>query len=235
MEGFWNLTLHVGLGFVTLILIVRIIGNKQLGQMNVFTYISGIVIGSMIADTILHPDLAISRTMMGVSLWTIFLHVFEWISLKSIRAREILDGQPTIVIRDGKIVCDALKKERLNLDDLTMMLRTNAVFNMADVAYAICEPNGDLSVLKKQSKEVVIRDDLNMTSSTTQLLPTSIVVDGRLIEKNLKALNLTESVVKQELEKVGITSQNSIFYAEVQSDGKLFVQTKGGEIQLIEM
>ena len=202
---------RVSLGFGILLLLVRIIGNKQLGQLNVFTYISGIVIGSMVGDIILHSDIDFWKSMAGVALWVAFAICVELASLKSIKVREALDGQPIILIKKGRIMYSALKKERLNTDDLTMMLRTNSVFAVADVDYAILEPNGDLSVLKKQAVE-------------TKYLPTTVISGGKVMVKNLRELNLTEGWLTNALGELGVESPADVMYAEVQDDGQLFVQ-----------
>ena len=201
---------RVSLGFAILLLLVRVIGNKQLGQLNVFTYISGIVIGSMVGDIILHSDINFWRSIAGVALWVAFAICVELASLKSIKIREALDGQPIILIKKGKVIYPALKKERLNTDDLTMMLRTNNVFAVADVDYAILEPNGDLSVLKKQPRQ--------------QYLPTTVISGGKVLVKNLRELDLTESWLDNALGEQGVNSSADVMYAEVREDGGLHVQ-----------
>jgi len=201
---------RVSLGFVILLVLVRIIGNKQLGQLNVFTYISGIVIGSMLGDIILHSDIEFWPSITGIALWVGLAIFVEFIALKSIKFRELFDGQPIILIKKGKIIYSALKKERLNVDDLTMMLRTNSVFSVSEVDYAILEPNGDLSVLKKQSD--------------SEYLPTVVISEGRVISKNLKELGLDEGWLDDALNNLGIKNREDILYAEIQEDGRLYVQ-----------
>jgi len=209
----FEIIFRVSLGFAILLVLVRVIGNKQLGQLNVFTYISGIVIGSMVGDIILHSDIDFWRSMAGVALWVVFAICVELASLKSIKIREALDGQPIILIKKGKIMYAALKKERLNTDDLTMMLRTNSVFAVADVDYAILEPNGDLSVLKKQP-----------ATGLSKYLPTTVISEGKVLVKNLRELDLTENWLADALRTQGFSSPGDVVYAEVQGDGQLFVQ-----------
>jgi len=207
-----EILLRASLGFAILLTLVRIIGNKQLGQLNVFTYISGIVIGSMVGDIILHSDIDFWSSMLGVTLWVTLAICVELASLKSVKIRELLDGQPIILIKKGKIIYNALKKERLNIDDLTMMLRTNNIFSILDVDYAILEPNGDLSVLKKQAVQ-------------QKYIPTAIITDGRIIAKNLKELGLSEEWLSSTMNNLNIKSKADILYAELQENGQLHVQT----------
>jgi len=226
MNGMLEILMRVSLGFVILLVLIRIIGNKQLGQLNVFTYISGIVIGSMVADIILHSDIEFWPSMTGVTLWVALAIVVELASLKSVRIRELLDGQPVILIKKGKILYNALKKERLNIDDLTMMLRTNNIFSVLDVDYAILEPNGDLSVLKKQMKESATREDMNIHPKQQKYIPTTVITDGRVITKNLRELNLSEKWLNETLNDLNIKIKSDILYAEIQEDGQLHVQVK---------
>ncbi|MCL2840247.1 MAG: DUF421 domain-containing protein [Defluviitaleaceae bacterium] len=204
--------IRASLGFVILLVLVRIIGNKQLGQLNVFTYISGIVIGSMMGEIILHGNIDFWRAMLGVAFWVGLVICMEIIALKSMKFRALFDGQPIILIKKGKIVYSALKKERLNVHDLTMMLRTNNTFSVSEVDYAILESNGDLSILKKQAN--------------AKYLPTIVISEGKIIIKNLKELNLTESWLDSAINELNIKSKEEILYAEVQKDGKLYVQCK---------
>ena len=233
MNDFLEILLRVALGFAVLLFLVRIIGNKQLGQLNVFTYISGIVIGSMIGDAILHKDLNIWRSILGLAAWVGLLFFVETVSLKSVKARELLDGQPIILIKKGQIMYDSLKKERMNIDDLTMMLRTNKVFSILDVDYAILESNGDLSVLKKQEKDSVAKEDLNLSPKPQQYMPTSIIIDGRVIVRNLVELDLSKDWLHNALNKVGIQNYDEILYAELQKDAQLYMQLRNGDIRII--
>jgi len=235
MNDLIEILLHVLLGFATLLFLVRMIGNKQLGQLNVFTYISGIVIGSMVADTILHKDLNIWRTILGTSAWVALMFLVEFLSLKSMKVRELLDGQPVILIKKGKIVYNALKKERMNMDDLTMMLRTNMIFSILDVEYAILEPNGDLSILKKQSKESVVKEDLKLLQKSQKYLPTSLIMDGQIIFKNLKELGLSKNKLGAVMDQLEIQQYHDILYAELQSDGKLYFQLRSGKTQYAKL
>jgi len=217
---------RVAFGFIILLILVRVIGNKQLGQLNVFTYISGIVIGSMVSDIILHRDIPFLFSILGVVLWVILAICVELVSLKSVKIRELFDGQPIILVKKGKILRHALKKERLNIDDLTMMLRTNNVFSILDVDYAILEPNGDLSVLKKQEKETITLKDMNLAPKQQSYIPTAIITDGRIITKNLHELNINETWLDDALNNINVKSRMDVLYAEMQADGQLHVQMR---------
>jgi len=224
MNKTYELLLRIFLGFFVLLILTRLIGKKQLGQLNIFTYITGIAIGNMAGEMILHPEVKIINGIMGMTVWTILIFIVEFVGLKSGKVRSVLDGEPTIVIKKGMIQYKELKKMRLNLDDLTMLLRTNNVFSIKDVDYAILEPNGDLSVLKIEEKQQIAKKDMNIKLEKVMLVPSEIITDGKIVYKNLKELGKTEEWLNKELKANKIYSVKDVIYAELQSDDTLHIQ-----------
>ena len=144
--------------------------------------------------------------------------------LKSGKLRRIIDGQPTIIIKQGKIIKMALKSTRINLDDLSMMLREEGVFAITDVDYAILEPDGKLSVLKKIGKEPPMKSDLNIPLPSSRYFPSEIISDGKIIKHNLKEFDLDETWLMKQLRKQNIKNISDVFYAELQENGTLYIQ-----------
>lgn len=214
------------LGFTVLLILTRFLGKKQLGQLTFFTYITGIAMGNIAGDMVVHRDIKLIDGVTGLVVWALTTFLMELLSLKSSRARVLLDGEPTIVIKKGVIVQKALISQRLNMDDLTMLLRTNNVFSIQDVDYAILEPNGQLSVLKKPPLEAITKKDMHIEPEQRIYLPTEIIVDGKLVHRNLNELNLTNEWVNQQLILNKVNSIDEIFLAELQSDGSLYISRK---------
>ena len=226
MSEIWDVILRTALGFVLLIIIVRLLGNKQLGQLNIFTYITGIVIGNMAGEMIAHRDVKIIDGVIGMALWGMLSFFVEVITLKNARARILLDGEPVIVIKNGRIDAQRLKKLRLNIDDLTMMMRTNHVFSVADIDYAVLEPNGELSILKKQRSQTVTKEELSIDYDARRYIPTEIISDGKIVEKNLAEYGLTQPWVMEMLQQQGVYHIHEVLYAELQENGQLYVQKR---------
>lgn len=172
---------------------------------------------------VVHRDIRLVDGVAGLCTWAILTFTVEYASLKNSTFRVAFDGEPTIVIKNGKIMQRQLAAHRLNMDDLSMMLRVNNVFSIRDVDYAVLEPNGELSILKQAKLEEVTKQDLNIKPAIRYYLPTELISDGRLIKRNLKELGLTEEWLTSELKKLGYSSIDQIFFAELQSDGTLFV------------
>lgn len=226
MESVLETSMRTILGFCVLLLLTRFLGKKQLGQLTYFTYITGIAMGNIAGDMVVHRDIGLADGIAGLCIWAVLTFVLEYASLKNAKLRVILDGEPTIVISKGRIIQDQLGAHRLNMDDLTMMLRVNNVFSINDIDYAILEPNGELSILKKSDVEPVRRQDLNLKQEIRAYLPTELISDGRLIKRNFKEVGITEEWLYGEIQKQGYTSFKQVFFAELQSDGTLFVEAK---------
>jgi uncharacterized membrane protein YcaP (DUF421 family) len=214
------------LGFSVLFILTRVLGKKQLSQMTFFTYITGIALGNIAGDMVVHRDIKLVDGVTGLTLWAFLTLAIEYIALKSAKARVLLDGEPTIIIKQGKINEKAMRSNKLNMDDLTMLLRIKDIFSIAEVDYAILEPNGQFSVLKKVEYENVTIKDAGLSITPRKYLPSELVVDGKIVKKNLKELSLSEDWLLNELRKKGINRLTDTFYAELQSDGTVFAEKR---------
>lgn len=230
METVWTTSLRTLLGFFVLLLLTRILGKKQLSQMTFFTYITGIALGNIAGDMVVHRDIKLIDGVTGLTLWALLTLGIEHLSLKSAKARVLLDGEPTIVIKNGKILENAMASSKLNMDDLSMLLRDKNVFSVREVEYAILEPNGKLSVLKKQEEENVTKKDLQIPYKQRLYIPTELVVDGKIVKRNLKELNLSEGWLENQIQLSGAKSLDDVFFAEIQSDGSLYIDMKKDQL-----
>ncbi|MCX7709287.1 MAG: DUF421 domain-containing protein [Clostridia bacterium] len=226
MESSFETALRTIIGFTVLLILTRLLGKKQLGQLTIFTYITGIAMGNIAGDMVVHRDIKLLDGVIGLAIWALMTFIVEFISLNSSKARVFLDGEPAIVIKKGIIQQKELSTQRLNMDDLTMLLRVNNIFSVQDVDYAILEPNGQLSVLKKPNLDTVTKKDLQISAANPRNIPTEIIVDGKLVSKNLIELNLDRQWLDTELAKSGIKSLKEVFFAELQSDGSLYISKK---------
>lgn len=212
--------------FIVLLALTRILGKKQMSHLTFFNYITGITIGSIAANMIHESDEPFTDDFIALIWWCILTFLVGFIGLKSGKLRQIIDDQPTILIKKGEIMKRELKSNHINMDDLSMLLRNQNIFAITEVEYAILEPNGNLSIMKKPKEQQVTKSDMKIPISTLKYIPSEIIVDGKIIHKNLKELNLNENWLNSQLKKKNISSVKYIFYAEIQSDGTLFIEKK---------
>jgi uncharacterized membrane protein YcaP (DUF421 family) len=226
MDSIYDTFIRAAVGFGFLLFLTRLLGKKQIGHFTFFTYITGLAMGNIAGDMVVHRDVKIYDGIAGLVFWAFFTYIVEYISIKSARARVILDGEPTIVIKKGIILEKALLSTKLNIDDLTMLLRNNNIFSVQDVEYAILEPNGQLSVMKKQELETVTKKDLQVPIDNYKYIPTEIIVDGNLVSRNLKELAISKEWVQQQIKQQGFNNIEEVFFAELQKDGSLFINKR---------
>lgn len=207
--------------FVWLLVLVRLVGKQQLSQMTFFDYISGITIGSLAAISASDLNLA-WEPLLAMTLWIILTLVAANLALYSRKARKVIDGEPTILVRRGKILEHNLGKVHYTVDDLRGQLRSKGAFAMGDVEYAILETNGELSVLKNPMKEPPVRQDFLLVGETVGL-ETELIVDGEIMYENLKNLAKDEKWLREMLRAYGVEFVSEVFYCSLDEKEKLYV------------
>ncbi|SDJ83971.1 YetF domain-containing protein [Sediminibacillus albus] len=223
----FELLLRVSISFLVLFALARLMGRKEISQMTFFNFVSAIAIGSITANLVANQNFSLRNGILALLGWTVFTLVMDFIDIKSKKARKVVTGTPITVMKEGKIIEDALAKSRLDLDSLKAMLRQKNVFSIADVDYAVFETNGKLSVMKKADKQSVTKKDMKIDKQQkTYQLATEVISDGKALSNNLTKLNLDTDWLDQQLRQAGIDSIEDVFYAEVQQDGTLFIDSK---------
>lgn len=223
---FWEMILRTTGAFVALLILARLLGRKQLSQLTYFHYITGIAFGSIAAEIAGQTDVKFMNGIIALTWWAVLTLLSSYLSLKSDFGRLILEGQPSIVVKDGALQEKEMKKVKLHLNDLMMMLREQSIFSVQDVHYAILESNGELSVLKKIGLQEATKQDVQAAVPIPKYIPSEIISDGKIVKKNMVELNLTEEWLLKELKKKGIQSIEQVFLAQVQTDGSLFTDLK---------
>lgn len=226
---FVEMTLRAVVSFIVLLILTRLMGKKQLSQLSYFHYITGITIGSIAGEISAQSETPFLNGLLALIWWSLLTIAMSFILLKWKSARKILDDEPTIVIREGKILERSLKKLRLHTDDLMMLLREQSIFSIQDVDWAIMENNGELSVLKKPAQLEATRQDVKASATQPKYLPTELISDGIINHQNLLELNLTEDWLLKKLRKKNIHNVEDVFFAQIQTDGSLFVDERGND------
>jgi len=210
------------IGFFSLLIFARMIGKEQISQLNFFDYVLGITIGSIAAT--LTTDLS-SRAWphwVGLLTWCVLGYVMETISSKWRYAAKFLEGEPAIVIMNGKIMENVLRKMKYRISEILELLRNKGVFDVTQVDFAIIEPNGQISVLLKPEHQPLTPKDMYITVSPSGI-STELVYDGIIIEENLKQLNKDKTWLLNELKKQGIRDISEVFLVTLNPAGSLYV------------
>lgn len=212
--------------YILLLVLTRIMGRKIISQMTFFDFVVAITIGAVAAVQALGKENSIIGTIASMLTFTILVLITDYLHIKSLIFRKVIDSKPVILIENGKIVDNNMKRTRYNINNLMMKLREKDIFNIADVEFAIMETDGELSILPKSDKKPVTPSDLKIPVTYTGLTR-DIVVDGKVMTHNLKHANLNEKWLKEHLSKQGITNISEVFYAGLDSSNNIYVSKKG--------
>lgn len=211
--------------YVTLMLIMRLLGKRQMGEME----LSEFVLASMIADLAAHPLQDIGIPMLNGLVPILILFSCEMLiaglSLKSIRLRELLFGRPSVLIRKGEIDQKEMHANRFTLDELLQELRSQGVTDLRSVESAILETNGRISLLQEASQSPVTPEQLGL-SVQDRGQPLAVICDGRILKRNLAQLGLSEAWLRQQLQSSGIRSAGEVFLMTVDKAKEIYLCRK---------
>mgnify|MGYP001771721554 CR=1 FL=1 len=211
---------------VVLFLLAKVMGKKQISQLNLFDYIVGITIGSVAADISLDLNKSFLDGVICMLVFGLTGALVSYVTLKSIKLRRFFTGTPSIIIENGKIIEEGLKKVKFDINDLMEELRGAGYFNIDEVAYAVMETNGKISFLPKDEEKPVTKKDMDLKIIPSSLVA-NIIIDGKIMMNNLKAMNKDEKWLSHELKVLGYKDLDEILLATLDSNDKIMVYKKG--------
>lgn len=218
------LTIDLVVGFFFLFIIVKFVGKKIINQISPFTFIAAIVLGELLGNALYDHKVGVFYIIYAMSLWGVLLFTVEYLSQKFLGFRGLIEGKPSALIKNGVVDREALKKNRMNLNQLQSLLRQSETFSIREVAYCFLEANGSLSIMKKSKYQKITQEDINLPS-TAVYVPVTLIRDGEVLWDEIKDLGFDESWLKSQLASHNVTEYQNVFIAEwLQGDG-LFVQT----------
>ncbi|WP_318508803.1 DUF421 domain-containing protein [Bacillus sp. T3] len=218
------------IAFFLIMIIARKLGKQTISQMTYHDFVAAITLGSLTANLAFNINLKSWQITASLITYSGIGYLLTWITLNSRKARKFLSGKPTVIIENGKILEQNLKKIKLNLDTLNQELREKNIFDIEEVQYAVLELNGRVSVLLKSEYLPVTRKDLKIFSTSKASFPVELIMDGKIIKKNLKQNELTDEWLYKELYKRGLTLEQ-VCYAVKSTNGDIFLDLYKDGIQ----
>lgn len=218
------------IAFFTLLIFTRLLGKQQMSQLTFFDYVLGITVGSIAASLTIELTYDPWPIWVGLVTWILAVLIFQLITVKWRYASKYIDGEPVVVIMNGMIMENAMKKLRYRLSDLTEQLRDRGVFDITQVEFAVLEVSGKLSVLKKSQYQPVTPKDMNIKTRYSGI-GTELIYDGVVVERNLIQVHRNRKWLDMELKKQGIKDVSEVFFAELETSGKLYIDTYTDKIK----
>jgi len=229
--NFLSLTLELLVGFFALLVMTKFLGKNQITQLTPFDFISALVLGELVGNAIYDKEIGLPYVLYAIFIWGLLIYTIEMITQKARKSRPWLEGIPSVIISNGKIQYEELRKNKLDLDQLLHLLRDRGVFSVREVEYGVLETDGGVNVLRKQHLDYPQNRDLNISKKQTSL-PVLLVLDGEINGAGLNQLGKQKSWLNDELLKRGIPGPSAVLYAEWQEGEGWEIQTysNGGDI-----
>jgi len=220
------------ISFFTLLIFAKILGKQQISQLAFFDYVLGITIGSIAAELTIDLSSSAWPHWVGLLTWAVLGYLMEWITLKWRYAAKYIVGEPAVIIMNGKIMENVLRKMRFTVSDVMELLRNKDIFDLSQVDFAILESNGQLSVLRKPEYEPLTAKDMKISKKPSGI-STELIYDGILIEENLRQLNKDTKWLMKQLKAQGIKDISEVFLATLNPAGSFYVDKYEDHIKKI--
>lgn len=231
MPQWLEITIRTLIAVVALFLLTKMLGKRQVTQLSVFEYITGITIGSLAAYVSLDLESNWYLGLVSLGVWVAVSFGIEVLQLKSKTMRDWIDGKSTVLIKNGKILEDNLKKERITSDELMQLLRIKDVFKVADVEFAMMESSGDVSVLLKSENMPFTPKHLGIKVAPVHE-PQTVIMDGQVMEQPLASIGRDKKWLSEQLTALGVKAVQDVYFAQVDSFGELYVDLFNDQIKI---
>lgn len=225
MSDFLNICFRTILILIILFFITKMMGKKQISELNFFDYVVGITIGSIAADISLDIEKDMLAGIAALFIYGFISYIISFVSIKSILARRFFIGVPTVLVEKGKIIESGLKKSKIDVNDLLMVARENGYFNLDEIDYALMEVNGNISFLPKEKEKPVTKKDIKIKCSN-EGLTVNAIIDSKYMANNMKAINKDKEWLDHELKVNGYDNYDNILLATIDNNYKVTIYEK---------
>lgn len=218
----------------TLFIVTKILGKKQVSELSLFDYVIGISIGNFAAEMTINIESNEFNGLWAVIIFGLVAYIVSWLSMKSVKLRRIMMGTPTIIIQDGKILKENMKKVHLEINELLEECRIKGYFDISNIEYAIMEVNGEMSFLPKSEYKPVTPLDMNINTDKSLLLA-SIIIDGKIMTNNLHLMNKDKEWLYKRIKKEGIKDIKDIILCTLDKNDKVTFYKNNANVKSVDI
>jgi len=213
--------------YLLAVTVIRVMGKRQIGELQPHELVITVIIAELVTIPMEDTGAPLLYGVVAVLVLLAAQIAMALLALHSERARTIICGTPSILIKDGRILEQELRRLRINVNDLLEQLRTKNFPNVADVAFAILETNGKLTVIPRPEQKPLTHKSMQIIPPAEDL-PVTLIQDGKVLRNNLRTAGLELSQLEDMLRQKGIEAPERVFLAQLDSQGQLWVQEKAG-------
>jgi uncharacterized membrane protein YcaP (DUF421 family) len=226
MENILKVVLYASMAYLSLFFIAKLLGKKEIAQLNFIDYVTGISIGSIAAEMATELETPFYLYLISMSMFFLLDFIVTFLGRKTNFFKIFLRGTPIVLIDNGKVDFKALKKSKLDFFDLLGLARDKGYFDISEISYAIFETNGDLSILATDPKRQVKKEDFPEIESSEPSLTYYVVVDGEISKFALQEIQKDKAWVKSEAKKQKTKIKDIFFAVYDEENDKLEITTK---------
>lgn len=224
MNEITNVILRTLLVLVLIFILFKLMGKKQVSQMSMFDYITGITIGSITADISLDIEKNVISGIICLIIYGMIDILISYLSLKSVPLRNFFEGKETPLIINGKINKENMAKNKITINILQTEARLMGIFNLDEVSNAILEPSGMISFELKEKEKPSTKKDIGLNSKNKGLVY-NLIIDGEIIKDNLEHIKKTENWLNHELKVLG-KNKKDILLLTIDGNEKINIYSK---------
>lgn len=221
---FFRVFITAPISLTVLFLLAKLMGNKQMSELNMFDYINGITIGSIAAELATGEFADIYDGVMAMVIYSLIAIMLTFLSQKSLLLRRFITGKSIIIYDNGKFYNKNLSTAKIDINEILVMCRSKGYFNFDEIQTVILESNGQLSILPKDKNRPLTPDDMKITVLQSGV-EAVVIQDGKVLERNLKATGNNIEWLKKELKKQNIKT-SEVFIAFCDNSNTLKVHKK---------
>ena len=211
--------------YFAILISMRIMGKRQLGEMEISEFIVAALIADLAATPLQDIGIPLLNGLVPIIIMFCFEIIIAWLNMRSVKLRKLTYGRPELIIRDGRIIREAMRKNRFTLDELMQELRAQGLTDTAQVEYAVLETNGQLSIILKSGDQPVTASQMGVVGDDVSYAHI-IINEGRILDNNLKLLGRDRRWLSNELKRQNFRSADEVYILTLSESGRVFCQAK---------
>lgn len=211
--------------YFAILISMRIMGKRQLGEMEISEFIVAALIADLAATPLQDIGIPLLNGLVPIIIMFCFEIIIAGLNMRSVKLRKLTYGRPELIIRDGRIIREAMRKNRFTLDELMQELRAQGLTDTAQVEYAVLETNGQLSIILKSGNQPATASQMGVDADDVSYAHI-IINEGRILDNNLKLLGRDRRWLANELKRQNLRSADEVYILTLSENGSVFCQAK---------
>ncbi|MDY2813800.1 MAG: DUF421 domain-containing protein [Dorea sp.] len=210
---------------IALFILTKLMGYRQMSQMSMFDYINGITIGSIAAEMATSLEENYVQPLTAMIVYALAAILLSWLSSRSIKARRVIEGKPLVLLNNGELYWENLKKAKIDVNEFLVHCRVNGYFDVSKLETAVLEGDGKISFLPKAAERPVTPSDLNLSAQQDYMVA-NVILDGKIMEENLRHTGNDEKWLKNQIKRQGAENVEDVLLATCDTSNQVTVFLK---------